>query len=125
MNLLVLSVIEALYVIYMLNYFKTKYSLAHPLTYFENKFLYHPIGKSDKPICNICKLGNYGAFIIAILIFLRYIYITKLHVKTLKLFNIFCVFGIFVLCLLNMNAVVYLIPFFIMEYLLIKKNYKL
>ena len=31
MNIFLLSIIEALYIIYMLNYFKTRYSLAHPL----------------------------------------------------------------------------------------------
>ena len=43
MNLLLISFIEAIYVIYMLNYFKTKYSIAHPFTYFNNKYLFHPL----------------------------------------------------------------------------------
>ena len=56
----------------MLNYFKTKYSLAHPLTYFENKLLYHPIGVSDKPVSNVCPLGNYLSFFLAMFVLIRY-----------------------------------------------------
>ena len=44
-KLLLVSIIEALYVIYMLNFFKTKYSLAHPLSNFNNEYLKHPIRK--------------------------------------------------------------------------------
>ena len=36
---LILTLIEAVYVVYIMNFFKTRYSLAHPFSYFENKFL--------------------------------------------------------------------------------------
>lgn len=121
---LLLSLVEAIYVVYMMNYFKTRYSLAHPLTYFENKFLYHPIGKSDKPICNICPLGNKGSVLIAIFVILRWIIFTnssnKSQLKILKLFSIFGVSIAFLLSLLNFNAVVYLLPYFITEIYIIK-----
>ena len=127
MNFLLISIIESIYVIYILNYFKTSYSLAHPLTYFENKILYHPIGTSSKPICNICKLGNYGAFLIAFFILTRYVILQKTKNnntrKSLKLFSIFFVSGVLLLSFLNMNAVVYLIPYFITEYYLIRNNF--
>ena len=121
---MLLSLVEAIYVVYMMNYFKTRYSLAHPLTYFENKFLYHPIGKSDKPICNICPLGNKGSVLIAIFVILRWIIFTnssnKSQLKILKLFSIFGVSIAFLLSLLNFNAVVYLLPYFITEIYIIK-----
>ena len=67
--ILLLSFLQAFYIIYMLNYFKTRYSLSHPATLFTSKLLYHPIGVSNKPISNVCKLGHilswyYGGFII-------------------------------------------------------------
>ena len=77
-----MSLVQAVYVIYMMNYFKTRYSLAHPFSYFENKFLYHPTGKSEKPICNICPLGNYGGFLIRIYVILRWVIFTNMKKKT-------------------------------------------
>ena len=120
---LLVSIAEAIYVIYMLNYFKTKYSLAHPFTYFENKFLYHPIGKSDKPICNICPLGNVGAFFIAFYVIVRWIIVSKTRGsnKNIKLFSIFAFVLVFMMSLLNFNAVVYLIPYFVTEIYIINK----
>ena len=121
---LLVSIAEAIYVIYMLNYFRTKYSLAHPFTYFENKFLYHPIGKADKPICNICPLGNIGAFSIAFYVIVRWIIVIKSKKDTknkgVKLFSIFAFVLVFIMSLLNFNAVVYLIPYFITEIYLIR-----
>ena len=120
---LLVSLVQAVYVIYMMNYFKTKYSLAHPFSYFENKFLYHPIGKSDKPICNICPLGNYGGFLIAIYVILRWVIFTNMKKKNsgIKLFSIFALLLVFMLSLLNFNAVVYLLPYFITEVYIIKE----
>ena len=60
-----LSLIDSFYIIYMMNYFKTQYSIAHPLTYFENKFLYHPIGISKEPINNVCPLGHCLSYFLA------------------------------------------------------------
>ena len=119
---LLVSLVQAVYVIYMMNYFKTKYSLAHPFSYFENKFLYHPIGKSDKPICNICPLGNYGGFLIAIYVIIRWVIFTNMKKKNsgIKLFSIFALLLVFMLSLLNFNAVVYLLPYFISEVYIIK-----
>ena len=41
-RLIIVSVIEAAYVIYMLRYFKTRYSIAHRLVKFKSEFLRHP-----------------------------------------------------------------------------------
>ena len=122
-NFLILTLVEAVYVVYMMNFFKTRFSLAHPFTYFENKVLYHPIGKSDKPICNICPLGNWGSVAIALFVIIRWIIWSKSNKNikdNLRLFSIFTLVLVFLLCLLNFNAVVYLIPYFITEIYLIK-----
>jgi hypothetical protein len=122
-NFFILTLVEAIYVVYMMNFFKTRFSLAHPFTYFENKVLYHPIGKSDKPICNICPLGNWGSVAIALYVIIRWIIWSKSNKNikdNLRLFSIFTLVLVFLLCLLNFNAVVYLIPYFITEIYLIK-----
>ena len=121
-NFYLISFLEAIYVIYILNFFKTKYSLAHPLTYFDNEILYHPIGKSNKPISNICRLGNIGAYFIAFYIILRVLFNKKY--KIFESTNIIVVFIVFVMSLLNFNAVVYLLPYFCIEYLVINGKLK-
>ena len=121
-----IPLIESLYVIFMLNFFKTKYSLAHPLTYFENKLLYHPIGKSEKPVSNICKLGNIGAYFIAAFIIFRFFIdnfnTNKILQKNIKLLSIFVLLLVFITSLLNFNAVVYLIPYFVYELIYVKNR---
>ena len=58
----------SIYIIYVLNYFKTRYNFAHPITYFNNKLLYHPIGMSDVPKSKVCKLGNILSWVLALFI---------------------------------------------------------
>ena len=118
-KLLLVSIIEALYVIYMLNFFKTKYSLAHPLSNFNNEYLKHPIGKSDIPISNICEFGHQSSWLLATFIILRPFFINK-YTKNLNILGLIIVFSF---SLLNMNAVVYLLPVFILEIYLITNNY--
>lgn len=116
-----LSIIDAIYVMYMLNYFKTKYNFAHPLTYYSNKVFYHPIGKIDKPQSLICPFGNVAGFFLAGFIILRLVFITCNN--KLSLFNYisrFILLLTFLLSFLNFNAVIYLIPHFIIEYFIIK-----
>ena len=70
-KLVTITFIEIVYVIYILRFFKTRYSLAHPMVKFNSEYLKHPIGKFDAPQSNICKFGHDGAIIIALLILLR------------------------------------------------------
>lgn len=121
-NFLLISIVEAIYVVYMLNYFKTKVNFAHPATYFENRLLYHPIGRSNKPVSNICSLGNWGAFAIAAYVLLRAIVGRKSGV--FKIMNKLVVLLVFILSLLNFNAVIYLLPYFCVEYLVITNKIK-
>ena len=54
MDIFSVSLLESFYIIYMMNFFRTKYNFAHPLTYFKNDYLYHPVDKADKPRRMIC-----------------------------------------------------------------------
>lgn len=125
--MIIISIIECIYLIYMLNFFKTHYSLAHPLTYFNNDFLRHPIGRSDRKICHICPLGNIGAYIISFFIIVRLILIkyNLLSKNIIVICNKIALIIIFLMCLLNFNALFYLIPFFILEGLLIFNDYNI
>ena len=121
-SFILLSFFQSIYIIYMLNYFKTKYSLSHPATYFENKLLYHPIGVSDKPVSNICQLGHILSWFLATFIIIRSIFLVKnIYVNVFKLLTLITLILGIVLSMMNFNAVVYLIPHFILEYYLLKK----
>jgi len=117
MNFFFITITQVVYVVYMLRYFKTRYSLAHPLINFKSEWLNHPIGVSDKPISNICPFGQQGSLLIAGLLFFR-LYISqkkKYSSKLVKMYSRMVTFLIFLFSLLNMNAVIYLLPFFISE----------
>ena len=120
-----MSLIEIIYVIFFLNYFKTKYSIAHPLSYFDNKYLYHPIGKSDIPVSNVCKFGQDASWLIGLVILIRTIVVSNklLGINLIRNFSSFTLITIIIFSLLNFNVLLYLVPFFITEYTLIKRNF--
>lgn len=126
MNLVLLGIAQSLYIIYMLNYFKTCYSVAHPLTYFENSYLYHPIGKADKPISNVCQFGHQVSWLLAGFIIIRNILISqKCGRNLLRKFSTLVLIITVIMSMLNFNVVLYLLPHYILEYYLIKTNYNL
>ena len=122
---MIISIVEAIYIIYMLRFFKTKYSLAHPLTYFENKFFFHPIGKSDEPISNICPFGHMASWYLGLYILIRMVILncSKIDIKYIVLISKIIVFITMLFSFMNFNAVVYLLPVFILEFYLIYNNF--
>lgn len=116
------SFIEALYVIYMLNYFKTRYSLAHPLSNFDSSYLAHPIGVSETPVSNICEFGHSASWFLALFILFRVCFVKSRYVKYVSLFVLVIVASV---SMLNFNAVAYLVPYFIFEIYLLKNNFRL
>ena len=126
MNLVLLGIAQSLYIVYMLNYFKTCYSVAHPLTYFENSYLYHPIGKADKPLSNVCQFGHQVSWLLAGFIIIRNILISqKCGRNILRKFSTLVLIITVIMSMLNFNVVLYLLPHYILEYYLIKTNYNL
>ena len=113
-KLVTITFIEIVYVIYILRFFKTRYSLAHPMVKFNSEYLKHPIGKFDAPQSNICKFGQDGAIIIAILLLLRLkaLFLFNVKTKNIAMTNKFVLFIIGILSFMNFNALVYLLPFF-------------
>jgi hypothetical protein len=120
-KLIVLSIIQGLYIVYILNFFKTKYSLAHPLSTFSNDYLKHPIGINNEPISNICEFGHQVSWFLGLFVILRSIFKNKFtkHISLIVLI-ITATFS-----MLNLNAVIYLFPHFIIEIYLIKNNFNL
>lgn len=110
----------------MLNFFKTCYSVAHPLSYFENSYLYHPIGKSDKPNSKVCLFGHQVAWLLAGFVIIRNIMIVKNYGKNFlrKMSTLILIISV-IMSMLNFNVVLYLLPHYILEYYLIKTNYNL
>ena len=73
--LLVVSIVEIIYVIYIFNYFKTTIEFNHSFeSYFtkRNAYFVHPVGTGNYEN-KICPLGHLLSYIFAIFIVLRYI----------------------------------------------------
>lgn len=114
MSILFVSILEASYIIYILNYFKTKYNFAHPLTYMSNNYFHHPVDTFNKPRGMICKFGRDVSCPIALYYLLRGFIEEKFKTKMTKLTSIITSL-IFLGSLVNFNSTIYLMPIFIIE----------
>ena len=114
MNEIIISVIESGYIIYMYNYFKTTYNIAHSLSYFIDPLLYHPIGTQEHPENLICPLGNMGSYIIAGYLIGRHF----IPGQYWKRYNKYIMTMILLMTLMNFNATLYFMPLFITELIL-------
>jgi hypothetical protein len=120
----IITVIEMGYIVYMWNYFKTKYSIHNlwetPLMNQIPNFFKHTINTGNYE-SKICPLGNVAAFALALWVFFRDI-IVKNSLR-LKKINIFIFSLVLVLSFaMNLNAFIYFIPVFIYEFYFLKIN---
>ena len=113
---------------YMFIFFKTKYSLeigrwvGNPITtFFQDKLhldvkdlLDHPVVLCEEPMSQICLFGKYASVLIFIFLVLRNFIPCLAKVNTV----IFII--IFIMSFMNYNAVLYLIPVFLLELYLYK-----
>tara|TARA_Y100000768_G_C23924797_1_gene656914 strand:+ start:821 stop:1150 length:330 start_codon:yes stop_codon:yes gene_type:complete len=103
-----ISILESLYLIFMFLFFKTSVDF-NVLRSPEGWWFEHLVG--DEYGVRICPFGQVAIFALIFVLILRH------YVKIPQWF-IYLALGIsFVLSLMNMNAVVYLIPVWIIEYL--------
>jgi len=121
--MLVVSLLEGLYVMYMFIFFKTCYNLeigrwnGAPLTKTIKKItnmdfseiLYHPTDKAKTPKSQICLFGKYGSVLIFFYLLLRE------FVSLPKYTNLIVFVIILGLCMLNYNALLYMIPVVFVE----------
>jgi hypothetical protein len=122
MNLFLITIIESIYLYYMFHIFRTKYTFHHPFEYLINDgmgtYFEHPIGVIDNKRSKICKFGRDGSIMIIIYLYFRYI-ITKLgilNVQRWRFFNKLVLLLIFILSWMNLNAVIYFLPFILFDF---------
>lgn len=114
----VVSVLEAVYIIYMFHFFRTRYSVHHPLEAVLTQnadVLRHPIATGLYE-SKICPLGSIVGIFVAIFILLR----LRFRARCPRAFSIATkvIFSALALgaLLSNMNAFIYIIPLLLVEY---------
>lgn len=127
--IILISLIEIIYVVYMLRYFKTVYSMSlyegNIRKLFTNidikKYISHNINNTLVPEHHICPFGRDSALIIGLYLLVRVYYLYNNYKWNWKL-NKNILMLILVVSLVNMNAVFYLLPFFITEIIIFYNN---
>tara|TARA_B100000401_G_C52800048_1_gene718044 strand:- start:1200 stop:1577 length:378 start_codon:yes stop_codon:yes gene_type:complete len=112
-----ISIIEAIYIVYMYIFFKTTYSIHSPLEYYlsKNELWKHPIN-TGKYQNKICKIGSYASIIIAFLFVLRQFTCNTNNKKKCKtIARWILAYWVIVSLLTNLNAFIYMIPIIIVE----------
>lgn len=121
-KLLIITIVEAIYMVYMYNYFKTTSTFHNPLEKMLNNqvfsdFFKHPMYSSEYG-SKICPFGNYMGFILGFWVILRYIlnrYPPSLSSKIRIINKIIFIAVLLGSMLLNFNSFVYYLPIFIYE----------
>ena len=115
---LIISIVEAIYVIYMFKYFKTTYSFnLLPLKFLDNSlYLQHQKYATETPESHICPFGHDMSYFIAVFL------IARNFIPCLRDWNLIILGLIFLGCFLNLNAVVYFLPVIITETFMYFKN---
>ena len=109
-NLLILSLIESFYLIFMFHVFETSvdFNFLPPGILARNSEWFQHILGNEKGL-RICLFGRVMIFVlIAILIARNFITISKFQIRWALIMS-------FILSLMNMNAVVYLTPVWLLE----------
>lgn len=132
MNFIIITIAEIVYIIYTFWFMKTIYYINNPffaLRCFEKtelknnikSFFTHPVGRGE-PTNYICPFGKYMILVLSIFLIIRlYIITFTPYSKYIKNISIGVLTISFFLSFMNMNALFYLIPFFIVELVLISK----
>lgn len=121
-TLIVLSILDAIYIIYVLNYFKTKYNIAHPVLYFQSDYFKHPIEKTVVPQSMVCPFGNDASWLLALFVLIRCSMIVMYgKSQSIKYISILVLVMSVLLSLMNFNVLLYLIPHLLVEYYIIDK----
>ena len=113
-----LSIIEAIYILFMLRFFKTKINFNDLFKYkIDNltDYFNHPLN-SSKYESKICKFGQDSSLLIFIYLTLRFILREYKNLYYPKISKIIALI-ILLFSLVNLNALIYLLPFFIYEFI--------
>ena len=118
-----IAVVEAIYIIFMWNFFKTTITFHNiweaPLMNLKKmpKFFYHEVNTNTYSN-KICPLGNYASYLIALWIIILNFFINKKSQKNFKTINtiVFVIIGVLSF-LMNLNAFIYILPIIMYELL--------
>jgi len=106
MNLLVISILETIYLLYMFLFFKTRIDF-NIFSSSENWWFKHLVGKEYG--LRICPFGRIAIFVLIFILLIRnYINVPN------YILNIILIIS-FLVSLMNMNAIAYLIPIWLIE----------
>jgi len=106
----------------MFIFLKTKYSISHPIVFFSElekdkqgdifDYFKHSVNSNEVSENHICPFGKVAIVILSVFL---------LYKKKYKCSSIVILLITFLLSFMNMNAMVYLIPYFIVEIYIITK----
>ena len=115
----IISIFEAIYIVFMFNYFKTKIALDHGciLNLLKNIGLYNDklnhytqsMYKLEEPINMVCPFGHFISWFIGLFLIIRNYY------PKINKYNNIVLILLFIGSWMNINVLVYLIPIFIIE----------
>jgi len=117
-----ITIIEIIYLYYMFHVLRTQYSFNHPFEYlFTNDiddYFKHSIGIEDPSKSKICKFGRDGSLILIAYLIFRYLLIKTKLIPENKFYNFNnCVLlFIFIVSWMNLNAVIYFLPFLLFDW---------
>jgi len=106
------SILESVYLIYMYNFFETKYSFHHPFELFITgnfDYLKHPIN-SGVVESKICSFGKHASYIGAMYLIVRLMF-TQIYKLNTKIVFSCMIISFF----MNINSFIYLLPIFFVE----------
>lgn len=115
--MLFISILEGIYIVYMFNYFKTKYGFNHPFEYLlikDKKLLKHPINTGIYEN-KICKLGNHYSYLLFFWLIIRNFFTNNFQFYKKKINNLIINSTLIISLLMNFNAFVYFFPIYILE----------
>ena len=122
-----LSFIEIIYILWMYNFFKTRYSFSNRTNrYLMNEqtiaFFRHN-RTSEEPELKICPFGQFFSVLFCLYIFARiYIIRKRGYSRYFQLINEIIMGNVaFFSYLMNLNAFVYLIPVFLYEFIILPR----
>ena len=108
MNILYISILESLYLIFMFRFFKTSVNFDILKIYWDNKYLNHNVENVYGP--KICPFGQDIIFVLIFILLIRNIFSFN---QTYIYYSLYIVLGLSLL--MNWNAFVYIIPVLLVE----------
>lgn len=117
MNRTIIGCLEAVYVLYMFNWFKTTINFAPAISYIADPFFNHPIDTLDTPRNLVCTFGKDISWLLAAYLIFHGVVMDmypEFHPELRKLHIGILSFSV-VLSLINFNVTMYLLPILFIE----------